>query len=107
MDLSLSGGEGGFFRTQRIPPPLGYSLGLVPPLPPSSYTYKLLVAFHSGETEYNKNGIIQGQSDVLLSAAGLEQAEAVAKRLAPERFDLIFSSDLSRAYKVCLHPLLP
>lgn len=44
--------------------------------------------------------MIQGQQNVELSAVGLKQAELVAGRLAGERFDLVYSSDLSRASKV-------
>lgn len=55
---------------------------------------------HSGETEYNDKGIIQGHSDIPLSPVGEQQAELVARRLALERFQLAFSSDLSRARKV-------
>ena len=60
----------------------------------------------SGETEYNRLGIIQGQSDIPLSDVGRHQADLVASRLAREeeeqgvRFDMIFSSDLSRAAQV-------
>lgn len=58
------------------------------------------VCFSSGETEYNRQRIIQGQKDVGLSDVGSNQAELVAKRLSSERFNLVFSSDLSRAKKV-------
>lgn len=44
--------------------------------------------------------MIQGQKDVALSDTGIEQARLVAKRLAGEKFDLAFSSDLMRAKKV-------
>lgn len=54
----------------------------------------------SGETEYNRLQMIQGQKDVALSDTGFQQAELVAKRLAGEKFDLAFSSDLKRAKKV-------
>ena len=50
-----------------------------------------------GETDANITDRLQGQSDVPLNAQGLAQAELVAARLKDEPFDVIFSSDLSRA----------
>ena len=44
--------------------------------------------------------MMQGHKDVALSDAGIQQAKLVAERLAGERFDLAFSSDLIRAKKV-------
>jgi|YNPBryBLVA2012_1023415.scaffolds.fasta_scaffold15478_2 broad specificity phosphatase PhoE len=57
---------------------------------------KLYIVRH-GETTYNVEGRIQGQSDAPLTPLGLRQASAVAERLAPERFTAIYSSDLGRA----------
>ncbi|MCL5103560.1 MAG: histidine phosphatase family protein [Armatimonadetes bacterium] len=50
-----------------------------------------------GETEYNRQGRIQGQGDSPLTPLGVLQAEAVATRLAGETFAAIYSSDLGRA----------
>ena len=50
-----------------------------------------------GETEANVTDRLQGQSDTPLNAQGLAQADLVAERLKDEPFDVIFSSDLSRA----------
>ena len=66
---------------------------------PSAF-WPLCLLLHSGETDYNRQRIIQGQRDVELSDVGSNQAQLVAKRLASERFNLVFSSDLSRAKKV-------
>ena len=50
-----------------------------------------------GETEWNKTGLLQGNTDVRLSAEGIHQAQLLAKYLLLHKFDVIYSSDLSRA----------
>ena len=50
-----------------------------------------------GQTAANAGNIMQGQTDVLLDETGLLQADIVAARLKNFPFDLICSSDLSRA----------
>ena len=59
-------------------------------------TTKLCIVRH-GETAWNAEHRVQGQLDVPLNAIGLAQAQAAAKVLAREKFDVIYSSDLSRA----------
>lgn len=49
-----------------------------------------------GETAWNAEGRVQGQTDVPLSALGEAQARAVRDALAGERFIALYSSDLSR-----------
>lgn len=53
-----------------------------------------------GETQENRDGIIQGQRDVPLNANGMEQAWMVGEALRDAKIGLAFSSDLSRAVKV-------
>lgn len=50
-----------------------------------------------GITDWNVENRAQGQTDVPLNATGRTQAEALAHRLRHEDWDLIFTSDLSRA----------
>lgn len=51
-----------------------------------------------GETEYNRQHIVQGRGiDSVLNATGREQAEALAERLASVSFDAIYASSLRRA----------
>lgn len=51
-----------------------------------------------GITDWNIQGIAQGSSDIPLNETGRQQAASLANRLASgEEWDLIISSDLSRA----------
>ena len=50
-----------------------------------------------GETAWNIDRRLQGHLDVPLNEVGRRQAGQVAEALANERFDAIYSSDLSRA----------
>ena len=49
-----------------------------------------------GETDWNRNGLIQGFSDVPLSDVGLEQARDLATELAGRRIGALFAADLRR-----------
>lgn len=53
-----------------------------------------------GETQENRDGIIQGHRDTFLNAIGLEQARMVGEALKDAKLGIAFSSDLSRAVKV-------
>jgi len=57
----------------------------------------LLYCVRHGESLYNAEGRVQGQSDVVLSDFGRRQGEAVAAALAEKPLDAIYSSPLSRA----------
>jgi len=57
-----------------------------------------LLLIRHGETAWNAESRIQGQLDVPLSNAGIWQAGRLAQRLAGERIDAIFASDLARAW---------
>jgi broad specificity phosphatase PhoE len=57
----------------------------------------LLYLVRHGETTYNAEGRIQGQSDAPLSELGRRQSEAVAKALAAVPIEAIYSSPLRRA----------
>lgn len=52
-----------------------------------------------GETAWNAEGRVQGQTDVPLSAVGEAQARAVRAALAGERFIALYASDLSRVHQ--------
>ena len=57
---------------------------------------KLLLVRH-GDTELNSRERFWGRTDVKLSADGIRQAERLRDRLAAEKIDATYSSDLSRA----------
>ena len=55
-----------------------------------------LCVIRHGETAWNAEGRVQGQTDVPLSALGEAQALALAAALAGERFCALYASDLAR-----------
>ena len=57
---------------------------------------RLLLVRH-GETKLKSSERLWGRTDVKLDALGLKQAEQLRDRLAVEKIDTIYSSDLQRA----------
>ena len=53
-----------------------------------------------GETDANREGIIQGQMNTPLNNRGVYQANIVREALRSIPFDTAYSSDLTRASKV-------
>jgi broad specificity phosphatase PhoE len=56
-----------------------------------------LIAIRHGETAWNLEGRRMGQLDSPLTARGVDQGEALARRLARTSFEAIYTSDLGRA----------
>ncbi|XP_023277010.1 probable fructose-2,6-bisphosphatase TIGAR A [Seriola lalandi dorsalis] len=57
-----------------------------------------LTLVRHGETQYNKEGLLQGQAiDSPLSETGLQQAEAAGQYLKDVKFSNVFVSDMLRA----------
>ena len=50
-----------------------------------------------GETDYNKNKMIQGQCDIELNEYGRELARITAEGLKEVPFDVVYTSPLIRA----------
>ncbi len=58
---------------------------------------KTFYIFRHGETDYNTQKRMQGWMDVPLNANGVAQAQALAQKLSGIKFDVVYSSSLSRA----------
>lgn len=58
-----------------------------------------IILVRHGETAWNRERRMQGQTDTSLSAIGREQAEAVGQRLSRHDFSALYSSDLARAWE--------
>ena len=66
-----------------------------------------LIAVRHGETAWNVDTRIQGQLDIGLNATGEWQARRVGQALADESIDVIYASDLSRAWNTALEIARP
>ena len=49
----------------------------------------LILTFDSGETEWNREGKLQGQTDIELNQTGRDQASKASQRLKDESFDKV------------------
>jgi len=59
----------------------------------------IIYLMRHGETEWNKEKKLQGQSDIPLNPYGIKLAEITSEALSSVSFDWAFSSPLSRAEK--------
>ncbi|MEK1831722.1 histidine phosphatase family protein [Priestia megaterium] len=57
----------------------------------------MLYLIRHGQTDWNKNKLIQGHADIPLNEAGKQQAKRVAERFRDIHIDVIYTSDLLRA----------
>jgi len=60
---------------------------------------KEIVLVRHGQTNWNREGKIQGETDIPLNAEGMRQAKEVAKKVTAEDITYLFSSPLKRALK--------
>ena len=58
-----------------------------------------LITVRHGRTRANDLRVTQGWSDEQLDSEGIEQVKKVSERLKDEKIEIIFASDLQRAYK--------
>lgn len=58
-----------------------------------------IIAIRHGETSWNADARIQGQTDIALNDTGRWQAGRVGKALAGEPISAVYSSDLERAHE--------
>ena len=56
-----------------------------------------------GQTEWNRQQVFRGRADIPLSNVGIEQATALAERLAHEPIAAVYSSPLARALVTAEH----
>lgn len=66
-----------------------------------------LIAVRHGETAWNVGTRIQGQLDIGLNATGEWQARRVGQALADEAIDVVYASDLTRAWNTALEIARP
>ena len=60
-------------------------------------TRSRLILVRHGQTDYNRDGRLQGQVDIPLNATGIRQAESLAAAVAADPPDVIVASPLERA----------
>jgi 2,3-bisphosphoglycerate-dependent phosphoglycerate mutase len=63
------------------------------------HTATRILAIRHGETDWNSDTRIQGHTDIPLNKMGRWQAQQLAQALAHETIDVIYASDLSRAFE--------
>lgn len=61
-----------------------------------------LVLVRHGQTDWNAQGLLQGNAEVPLDETGRGQARALGQAIAGKRVDAVYSSPLSRAYETAL-----
>ncbi|MEA3485134.1 MAG: alpha-ribazole phosphatase [Candidatus Aerophobetes bacterium] len=58
-----------------------------------------LILVRHGQTDWNRETRIQGQSNIPLNEEGKRQAERIARQLSDKKIDTIYTSKLKRAYQ--------
>ena len=65
---------------------------------------RIILARH-GETDYNKNKLVQGHIDIPLNEEGIRQGIAAGKKIEGYDIDITYSSVLGRAYDTARYML--
>jgi probable phosphoglycerate mutase len=63
----------------------------------AGFEQRILFLFRHGETDWNRDGRLQGHTDVPLNDTGIGQARRLGEKLRPHRLETVVSSDLARA----------
>ena len=65
---------------------------------------RIILARH-GETDYNKNKLVQGHTDIPLNEEGISQGIAAGKKIEGYTIDVAYSSTLGRAFDTARYML--
>jgi 2,3-bisphosphoglycerate-dependent phosphoglycerate mutase len=65
---------------------------------------RIILARH-GETDYNKNKLVQGHTDIPLNKEGIRQGISAGKKIEGYDIDIAYSSVLDRAYDTARYML--
>lgn len=65
---------------------------------------KILLVRH-GETDHNKNKLVQGHTNIPLNEMGINQAKEASKKLLNYNIEAAYSSTMDRAYDTCRYML--
>lgn len=57
----------------------------------------MLYIVRHGQTDWNKDKVMQGQTDIPLNSIGITQAKLAGEKLKHKKFDAIYCSPLTRA----------
>lgn len=57
----------------------------------------MIYVVRHGQTDWNKNGMVQSRADIPLNDTGREQANEIRRQLTDISFDGVYSSELCRA----------
>jgi len=60
-----------------------------------------VVLVRHGETDFNRQDLVQGSSDICLNDLGIQQSNLLGAHLANEKYTQVYSSDLKRAERTC------
>jgi probable phosphoglycerate mutase len=66
--------------------------------PQDNGVLRLYLARH-GQTDWNRDGRLQGSADIPLNDMGRQQAARLASRLRDVHFDAVYSSELTRSHE--------
>lgn len=63
----------------------------------------MIYVIRHGQTNWNKEGRIQGQVDIPLNDEGIRQAKEAGREIIGKKFDAVFCSPLERTKQTCFY----